>query len=220
MKNEDSVAGAPAPWSLEGKGYIILVKLDREFVRNRGFLPEELSGSFAGGIGTIMYVDYQSSDVGPYRELLFIPGMFSFDRKKYFSITKIYVSTMASVVNGQSNWGIPKEVAEFEVIEEGNTDRIRVSKNDRLCAELCFRSYPFAIPVTTRIVPPRFHTLAHLSGGKTYMTTPEARGAVSCARLAEAVIDQSLFPDFTRGRILFVAGIPRFRMVFPKAVIV
>jgi hypothetical protein len=31
------------------------------------------------------------------------------------SISKIYVSTQDSIDNGQKNWGIPKEMAHFEV---------------------------------------------------------------------------------------------------------
>jgi hypothetical protein len=219
MKNDDNVIVAPAPWSLVGKGYVILIKLDPEFVKHKGFVPEALAASFAGGIGTIMYVDYASSDVGPYKELLFIPGMFSFDDKKHFSITKIYVSTMASVVNGQNNWGIPKELADFEVVEEGSIDRIRIGTGNHLCAELCFLSYPLAIPVTTSIVPSRLHTLAHLHRGKKFITIPKARGAISFARLIGATINESLFPDFTQGRILCTARIPRFLMVFPKAIV-
>lgn len=219
MKNEAHEIVAPAPWSLTGKGYVILFKLDPAFVKAEGFVPEALADSFTGGIGTVMYVDYSSSDVGPYRELLFIPGMFSFDGKKHFSITKIYVSTMASVINGQNNWGIPKELADFEVIEEGSMERIRIKKGNDLCAELSFHAYPLSIPVTTSLVPSRFHTLAHLQNGKKYITTPEAKGSVSLARLKGALIDGSLFPDFTKGWVLCAARVSRFQMVFPRAVV-
>jgi hypothetical protein len=219
MKKEEDLIVATAPWVLMGRGYIILIKLSPKFVIDKGFVPETLSGFFTGGLGTIMYMDYIFSDVGPYKELLFIPGKFSFDGINRFSITKIYVSTMASVINGQNNWGIPKELADFEVINDGSIDRIRISKDNRLCAELCFRSYPFSIPVTTSIVPSRLHTLVQLHGGKKYITTPEARGAISFARLTGATIDESLFPDFTQGRIFCAAMVPRFLMVFPKATI-
>jgi hypothetical protein len=219
MKDDDNLIVAPAPWSLVGKGYIILIKIDPEFVKIKGFVPEALSASFKGRLGVIMYLDYISSDVGPYKELLFIPGMFSIGGKDHFSITKIYVSTMASVINGQNNWGIPKELADFEVVKEDFIDRIRISKGNHLCAELHFRSYPLSIPVSTSIVPSWLHTLVHLHQGKKYITIPRARGSISYARFIGATIDGSLFPDFTQERIFCAARVPRFLMVFPKATV-
>lgn len=208
---------APAPWSLVGSGYIVLTKLDPDYVSKKGFLPEHLKGRFTGGIGTVMYMDYLSSDVGPYRELLFIPGMFRLGGRRYYSITKIFVSTEASVVNGRNNWGIPKELAEFETLREGPEEVIRVSRDGRPCAELHFQPLPWSLPVTTSIVPAGRRTLVHHHDGKTYLTTPGARGAVSPARLTHAVMDESSFPDFTRGTLVCTVGVPKFLMTFPEA---
>lgn len=218
--NHLNLIDAPAPWSLVGRGFIILVKLDPGFVAEKGFVPKELRGSFSGGLGTVMYVDYLSSDVGPYRELLFIPGRFSLHRKKYFSITRIYVSTLDSVVNGRNNWGIPKELAEFEVIRDGHDEIVRVSRDNRLCAELHVRTFPCSIPVSTALVPAGLRTLVHHYEGKTYLTTPGAKGVVSPAHLTHAVIDDTTFPDFTRGRVLGTVSVPNFLMTFPRARII
>jgi acetoacetate decarboxylase len=67
-----------------------------------------------------MLVDYEQSPVGPYQELLFIPGRFQFGRRRYYMVTQIYVSTQVSVENGQENWGIPKQLAQFhfETVDE------------------------------------------------------------------------------------------------------
>lgn len=208
---------APAPWSLVGSGYIVLTKLDPGFVSEKGFLPEHLKGRFTGGIGTVMYMDYLSSDVGPYRELLFIPGMFCLGGKRYHSITKIFVSTEASVVNGRNNWGIPKELADFETLREGRVEMIRISRGGRLLAELHFQSLQWSLPVTTSLVPAGLRTLAQHYDGKTYLTTPGARGTVSPARLTHAAMDESSFPDFTRGRLVCTVGVPVFLMTFPEA---
>ncbi|HOS96166.1 MAG TPA: hypothetical protein PLU54_00795, partial [Deltaproteobacteria bacterium] len=88
--DEGSVISAPAPWVLTGQGCIALVRLSRDFVEEQGFVPDALKGRFAGGVGMVMYVDYRSSDVGPYREILFIPGMFDVGGRKYFSISRIF----------------------------------------------------------------------------------------------------------------------------------
>ncbi|HXK45909.1 MAG TPA: acetoacetate decarboxylase family protein [Deltaproteobacteria bacterium] len=216
MKNKPLIE-APAPWSLMGHGYVVLVRFDPGFVADQGFVPEPLKGLFSGGFGTIMYVDYLSSDVGPYKELLFIPGLFAFGRKRYYSITKIYVSTEDSVVNGRNNWGIPKELSDFEVIRDQRTEIIRMSRGNRPCVELHFRSLPCSLPVTTALIPAGLRTLAHHHDGRTYLTTPRARGVVSPAHLTHALIDGSAFPDFNLGRILCSVSIPHFFMTFPRA---
>jgi hypothetical protein len=208
---------APAPWVLVGQGYITLVMLSPDFVVQQGFVPDALQGRFAGGMGMVMYVDYLSSDVGPYREILFIPGMFDVGGRKYFSITRIFVSTRESVVNGRRNWGIPKELADFEVSREGGVEYVRMSRDGRQFAELRFRALPFSVPVTTALVPRGPRTLVHLHEGRTYLTAPGARGAASPARLVHARIDGAVFPDFTQGRILGTVAVPKFLMTFPEA---
>src|SRR6187549_840298 len=121
---------APAPWTLTGDGYIFVYKFSQDFVRSQGLIPPFLQGAYRGGFGAVMLVDYHTSGVGAYRELLFIPGVFEVNGKNYYSITKIYVSTMASVVNGQENWGIPKEVADFDIQRlDDSSERITVSAN-------------------------------------------------------------------------------------------
>ena len=110
---ENDVKAYPAPWNLRGKGYIFLYKFKKDFVGQNGNVPSFLDGAFAGGFGSVMLVDYEESDAGPYGELLFIPGKFRFGGQKLDTISKIYVSTMESVVNGRANWGIPKEKADF-----------------------------------------------------------------------------------------------------------
>jgi hypothetical protein len=201
-----------------GSGYIILLKLSRDFVETYGFVPDSLKGSFAGGFGTVMYVDYIYSDAGPYQEFLFIPGMFGFTAGKFRSITKIFVSTLNSVVNGQNNWGIPKELADFErESPDPSTDCIRINKDGSKAAELTFRSYNLRLPVTTCLVPPAWRTLAHHHEGKTFLTTPVARGSISPARLVDFSTKEFFFPDFTKGRIISAFKVPRFFTAFPKA---
>jgi hypothetical protein len=207
-----------APWALTGSGYILMFRLDKPFAEACSFIPPDLKARYTGGIGTVMFVDYHYSDAGPYRELLFIPGMFRFHRKEYFSITKIYVSTMESVVSGRENWGIPKELAQFEIMkEDDSTERIRVLNDGTVFTELVLRTFSGKMPVTTSLCPPAWRTLAHDPDGKILLTTLRARGWAKPARLVTAVTDPAMFPDFSRGRIVLAAKIPDFFMVFPKA---
>jgi hypothetical protein len=208
----------PAPWELSGTGYILLYRFTGEFCRTEGFIPDSLQGSFRGGLGTVMYVDYRSSNAGPYQELLFIPGRFEFSGKKYYSITRIYVSTRESVDWGRANWGIPKGLASFEKTAEGKgVERITVQADGVPVAQLLFRRQRMCLPVTTAFVPKGLRTLAHAREGITLLTTPESKGALAPARLLECRINRELFPGIDDVRPLCTVHVQRFSMVFPRA---
>ena len=82
MEHTQEIKIAPAPWNLTGDAYIMVYKFSKGFVQEYGFLADYQQDRFLGYVGTVMLVDYKTSGVGPYRELLFIPGMFTFDWKK------------------------------------------------------------------------------------------------------------------------------------------
>ncbi len=208
---------ALAPWSLQGSGYIMVFRLGPEFVSRHGFVPRDLKGAYQGGPGIVMYVDYTASPVGPYRELLFIPGRFDFSGKKYFSITKIYVSSPASVEGGRQNWGIPKELAAFHVTsEQEGKFQVRVGMGEKTFADLLFRSPRVGLPVTTKLIPSALRTLAHIHDGRTMITRIQSHGAVSTACLLSARIDESFFPPVFRQARGCILSVPHFSMVFPK----
>ena len=94
-------APAPPPWTLHGEGIILLYRFKKSWVKSKANLPAELQGQFKGGFGYVMLVDYSSSPVGSYHELLFIPGQFG--EKKFQSITRILVSSEASTDQGRKN---------------------------------------------------------------------------------------------------------------------
>lgn len=109
---------AESPWDVTGIGWTALIKTPFSIapipLPSGAYHPLEsgtsadMSSRFHGGVGAIMLVRYDSRPVGPYDELLYIPGLFSRGEGNslvyYYSITRIWVSTEASVVNGRSNW--------------------------------------------------------------------------------------------------------------------
>jgi hypothetical protein len=177
------------PWLLQGSGSILLFR-------------------FESGLGLVMLVDYDESPVGPYWELLFLSGS--------RSITRIYVSTEESAVNGRENWGIPKEVAHFAVERRGRTEQVRVTLDGRTVADLTVGIGRPPLPITARVLPRSWRTLVQPWEGRTYLTTLEGRGVVRPARLLKARIDPELFPDLTRGRLLAAVQASRFHLVFPE----
>ena len=154
---------APAPWSLSGEGLVSLYHFPGRFVRQWGFMETYQQRSYKGGIGALIYMDYKSSNVGPYQELMFIPGLFYLAGKWTFSISKIWVSTQESLFNGQRNWGIPKELADFskEKLADGSAT-LGVSKNNRTFFSATVKAHQPAIPFWSRLIPlTRITQLAH-----------------------------------------------------------
>ena len=81
--------------------------------------PKSTTENFTGGLGMIQIVRYLDTPVGPYDELLVIPGTYQIADgpqrgKSRLRITRIYVSQRETTYNGRKNWNIPKHLARFE----------------------------------------------------------------------------------------------------------
>ena len=205
----------PAPWELTGEGYIFLYRFRKSFIAQSGNVPDFLRGRFSGGFGSVMLVNYESSDAGPYGELLFIPGKFRFDGKKRDTISKIYVSTEESVVNGRENWGIPKEKADFSfVTQEDGTENVTVSVNGKTAAAFVLRAGKLSFPVSTKLLP---FPLVQKYEGKLYFTDFFGKGRGRLAKVKSVRIDPALFPDISLCRPLACIRVKPFRITFPRA---
>ncbi len=204
---------APAPWQLTGQGYILLYKFPKWFVEKHGFLSQYQAQTFSGYFGTVMLVDYESSGVGPYQELLFIAGMFDIADKNRFSISKIYVSSQDSVDNGIRNWGIPKEKANFswETVDK-NTEKIVVSNNGAVFFEATFQKKWLKFPLTTALTP---LNVAQKLGNDLMITKPTAKGQGQWAAIKSLKVDAKFFPDLSLVKPIAVIATNDFKMVFP-----
>ena len=205
---------APPPWTLHGDGLVLVAHFPEAFVREHGFLADFQQAGYRGWVGTVMLVDYKTSDVGPYRELLFIPGLFSIGGKTTFSISKIYVSTQVSVSNGIENWGIPKEQADFDITHDpdGSTTYV-VSRQGKPFFSVRANAGGLSFPLNTRLLPG--FQVTQQRRGEMLLTAPKATGKGRFASLRNIQIDGSLFPDITRGTRLATIAVHDFTMVFP-----
>lgn len=221
LKRDDElpeVPLAPAPWALTGRGWILLVKLPKSALDDPAFVPPELRGKRHGRYALVMLVDYETSPVGPYRELLYIPGRFDFPNGRHFSITRIYVSTMDSVVNGRINWGIPKDCCDFDFRDdkEGN-DLLSASHEGERFAHFTIRPGRWRLPFTSRLLPRLLLTLSQYHGGRQFTYIPSASGRLQFSRVVEMHFDGKLFPDLAKGKVVACVKTPRFGMNFPVA---
>ncbi|MEA5260429.1 acetoacetate decarboxylase family protein [Arcicella aquatica] len=212
MKNDSEIRLEPAPWNLTGNAYALIYKFPKEFVVENGFMEDFQKKRFLGYFGTVMLVDYQSSNVGKYYELLFIPGMFTFDWAKVFSISKIYVSSEESVLNGHNNWGIPKEKADFEWVEDkGGLKKVQVSINKHVIFEAELSKGFLSVPLKSNFFPLK---LAQKLNNDLMLTTFNFKGKVKFLKIGKIKVDKGYFPDITRLSPLLTIQINNFDMRF------
>lgn len=207
----------PAPWNLNGNGYMFLYKFKKDFIKNCSFISEDMKKLYVGGLGCMMIVNYKQSNCGPYGELLFIPGKFRCSEGKKNSITKIYVSSIDSVENGRINWGIPKENSDFEFEKTNNKIiQIKLSKDNKPFFNVKIKKYGPSFPVTTKLLP---FPLAQFLNEQSFFTDFSGKGTGRLCKLSDLAIDRSGFEELDKVKPLIGIAVDNFNITFPKAII-
>lgn len=186
---------APPPWTLHGHGFISL------------FPPSDEAAH--GGLAVTMLVNYAASPVGPYRELVYIPGFFEVGGFVRPRVTRIFVDSEASAAWGRRNWGLPKDVAAFDW-QDGF---VRVTRGGRFLGEFAWTERGPSLPATTALLPAAWGTLAQPWEGRGIFTRPQATGRVRPARLTHALVNPDLFPALPSP--LVSVRVTHFAMRFP-----
>lgn len=223
----------PPPWGLRGRGYVILLAPG---ARRRGARGEPAGVRPCGGFGVLMVMDYRRSEVGSYRELLYIPGRISLRTSERgstavrtvrgYSISRIYVTSETSRAGGIANWGIPKERGRITWTTAGASSEsilvagesglpllgIDITRGGSVLSRFRNRR---SLPVSDLFLP---HTLVQVLGRVVYRTSIRARGR---ARLAGRVTLRSYASEteeLAGRRVLLAFHLPRFSLRFPAAV--
>jgi len=205
----------PAPWRLSGSGYMFRYIISDKERDNALSSESTVSDVRYKGPCTIIINDYRFTTAGPYRELSFIPGTFRRSGKKFNSITKSYVSEMEGVVNGAENWGIQRELADFNIEDMGwKRQKITVSQDGSLIAELTIRRHGFRFLKTTALRPFR---LAQQKNDTVFYTALKASGRVRRARIESAAFNPDFFPDLSGHHPVYAAGFEEFTCTMPTA---
>ena len=208
---ERATLRAPAPWELRADGYLLLMRASAVSDAHR-------ADTQPAPYTCAIFADYGASPVGPYRELLFIPGAAKFGRRLLPTITKIYVSTQASVDNGRANWGIPKELATFTVDRRSSRlDHLSMRVDDQIAVDLTLESVGPKLPFATWMLPAPLRTLGQRLDGTTFEVTPGARGRLQWARVKHAWADEACFPALTPASIVAAIKLSKVTLRFPEA---
>lgn len=207
----NNISIAPPPWNLKGTGIILIYKFSKNWAENQGLLPRFLKDNFKGGLGYLMLVNYTESPVGPYKELLLIPGKFTPKNKQ--SISKIYVSSESSTINGRANWGIPKDTLPFTWHTVEGVEKIQMHSEGKVVFECEVRSGGIPFPVSTALLP---IDLYQKWEDQDFFTKPTGKG---WGKLAKVKIKQSnprFFPDMMQVKPLLAVKVDPFYINFPN----
>lgn len=217
-----SIKEFPPPWQLEGSGVVIFFPANKKRVLDLGMLTSEDSAAYRGGIGAVMLVRYTQAPCGPYDELLYIPGLFDYKGRSYQRISKIFVSSEASVEWGRKNWAIPKELARFDWRQGEKEWHIDVQNPQSGASIYSVSLSPrfFSFPVTTVLLPWSLlqkQEMRYTEGTPFYLETrPTGKGSAKIAFI-DRVEGSREIPDYheiSHGPRIALAISP-FQMVFP-----
>jgi hypothetical protein len=204
-----------APWQLKGQGYLFLYRFAKGWLMDNGAIPPRLASRFAGGLGALMLVDYQSGTADPYQELLFMPGKFRWGRLSRHCITEIVVSTEQSVQSGRANWAIPKRLAQFDWVQSGpRSTRIEVAEQGKTSFSAELRHTPLPLPMHTALLP---MPLAQPNGEELLLTAYSGRGAAWPARLKSLTTGGDRLPPLEQIKPLIGFKVAPFTLRFPVA---
>jgi hypothetical protein len=204
---------APAPWTLNGRGFILMYRFPEAFIQKSSFLPDEWMALKWSGLGYVILFDCEDSPIGPYRELLFIPGKTTFGDAKLGTISKIYVDSIDSMINGRDNWGIPKELTEFEWKQEGRKHEIKVG-NFIPWLEITLEHGSIPVPIDTRLIP--IHLYQELNN-QIFKVSPIGKGTGRFSMIKSINVDPLYFPKIDDLEPIVAFFVEPFQMTYPVA---
>jgi hypothetical protein len=167
----------PEPWDLRGHGYVSLwlVPTSALPALPTGVRPLSILGRT---VVATAFVDYLPGGLLPYHELLVAP-LVRHRSRTGISITHIWVDSAASRAGGRELWGIPKEMADFELVHSpGFRGAARV--NGTLVAEAAGRRGRRGVRPPFPVVGSTLQTLR----GEVARTPLRATGRLHRARAA------------------------------------
>ncbi|MQA06964.1 MAG: acetoacetate decarboxylase [Pseudonocardiaceae bacterium] len=133
----------PEPWELRGQAYLSVWRVPaRELPPPAGGLRPLLGPLLVGGaaFACVAWVDYQPGSMLPYHELA-VAVLVRDGRRIRATVTDIWVDSEPSRAGGRALWGIPKELASFEM-SHSPVFRARAERDAEPLASAAFRRRP------------------------------------------------------------------------------
>ncbi len=196
----------PAPWRLTGDGVVLCYRPDRAWLDAR-------PAGWTGKLAVVMWVNYRTSPVGPYREWLLIPGRRNNPQGRHYSISEIYVDSQESLIGGQQNWGIPKRLAEFDWEDDAGALSLSVTAgNSRV--QLAGAPRGPSVPVPALWQPYRLY---QQRDGRHFWTRPTARARCRWFTVVSQREEGDAAPGLSAQKLIAAFLVSDFEITFPLA---
>ncbi len=200
---------APPPWALTGRAVVLLL---------RDTAPKAASPGLAGRFSSVAFVDYATSGVGPYRELLHVPRVTRWSDAIGPTVAGIWVDSAASAASGNHNWGLTKRVAriERERIGGGKPEQWTASDSHGKLGALVHRPWGPPLPIgKTR----GLGRLLQRRDGLSWSTPVSVFGIARPTSVWDVSLDPVRVTDLERHRVVAAFSITHGRMGFHEALV-
>ncbi len=168
--------------------------------------------------GTLAFLRYTASSVGPYDELLWLQPFQRGPSGRAHHVSAIFVSSEASVRGGRANWGLPKELAVFRVRpQQAGVERVEVTYAGRQLASFLRAPFRAGLPLDLGQLPAAARRLVQHQQGRRFETVPEGRGRCGLVRIAQLKVDRDLLPDAHDSRWRLGLQLSDVELLFPAA---
>jgi hypothetical protein len=211
------VARAEAPWLLRGDAFVVFTTSSTETNLSDAGIPHELRGIYHNLFNVMLVADCRESPVGPYRELLYVPGRFrfSFDDER-LSVTRSYISTQAGAMNRRANWNVPSKLSEIS-IRSDHPDHAAFSVGRDGFAAFSFELFGPELPINGKVIPEAFRIFGQLRKDVTLLHSLSVTGTMRAARFTPHSFDTSMFPDMKKRELIAAIKISDFLLELPAA---
>lgn len=210
------IARARPPWLLRGDAFLVLTASPAEVNLVDAGIPAALEGIYRSLFNVMVVADYRESPVGPFRELLYIPGRFRFGvDDEPMSITRSYATTEVAQLNRHAHWSVPSGLA--TISRTPNAGRDVFSAGEQPFASFAFEAFGPELPLNGRVIPPAYRAFAQLAGDRTVLYTLAITGTMRAARFLPQKFDARMFPDMSKREAVLAIKISDFLAEFPAA---
>lgn len=211
------IARAAAPWLLRGDAFLVLTASTTEQNLADASINPSLRGVYNNLFNALVLADYRESPVGPFRELLYIPGRFRFGvDEERLCISRSYASSEVARVNRREHWGVPSALAPITRTAP-RSDREEFRVGDDGFASFAFETFGPDLPLNGKVIPRAFRAFAQLEGDRTFLYTLAITGTMRAARFEPLGFDVTRFPDMSQREMVLAIKISDFLVEFPAA---
>ena len=190
-----------------------MYRFREDFIRDSCFLPEEWKILKWSGLGYVMLFDYQDSPVGPFHELMIIPGKANLGGSRLRTISKTYVDSVDRLFDGRSNWGIQGDLTDFQWTHKHRRHLIQMG-SFAPWLEIRLESGGIPFPVNSFLLPVHLHQEID---GQIFKFSLSVKGRGRFGLIKDIKVDPMYFPELNLLEPLAAIYIDRLRMTFPVA---